>query len=109
MNGEHFSSKRPKLDQKSPTWERSLDPKIKNPDFSSKLNKTEDRAIFCNGVRVLLSKPERKIFLEKKTLDHNNEGQTRSRSMEEKMEKLNEIPSRSPSQQVYTKEDGVRQ
>ena len=108
-NGEHFSSKRPKLDQKSPTWERSLDPKIKNPDFSFKLNKTEDRAIFCNGVRVLLSKPERKIFLEKKTLDQNNEEQTRSRSMEEKKENLKEIPSRSPSQQVYIKEDGVRQ
>ena len=108
-NGEHFSSKKPKLDQKSPTWERSLDPKIKNPDFSLKLNKTEDRAIFCNGVRVLLSKPERKIFLEKKSLDQNNEEQTRSRSMEEKKEKLNEIPSRSPSQQVYIKEDGVRQ
>ena len=54
-NGEHFSSKKPKLDQKSPTWERSLDPKIKNPDFSLKSNKTEERAIFCNGVKVLLS------------------------------------------------------
>ena len=109
-NGEHFSSKRPKLDLKSPTWEISLDPnKIKNPDYSSKLNKTEDRAIFCNGVRVLLSKPERKIFLEKKSLDQNIEEQTRSRSMEEKKEKLKEIPSRSPSQQVYIKEDGVRQ
>ena len=108
-NGEHFSSKRPQLDQKCPTRERSLDPKIKNPDFFSKLNKKEERAIFCNGVRVLLSKPERKIFLEKKTLDQNNEEQTRSRSMEEKKEKLKESPSRSPSQQVYVKEEGVRQ
>ena len=68
-----------------------------NQDSDCALKK-EERVIFCNGVKVVVTKPERKIALEKK-----NE----KISLEKRIEKGFSLVRMTASEQVYTRVDRV--
>ena len=94
FTGQYFSKNQSSSFQQQPPTANGkfVDPN-QDPDCDVvKSVKEEERGIFCNGVKVVVSKPERKILLEKKI---------------EKGSTVVGLVGLTASEQVYTRVDAV--
>jgi len=93
--GQYFSKNQSSsFQQQLPTANGKFVNPNQDPDCDVvKSVKEEERGIFCNGVKVVVSKPERKILLEKKI---------------EKGSTVVGLVGLTASEQVYTRVDGVK-
>ena len=93
---QYFSKKQSTSSFHQKTWTPS--------PVSAKPVKKEEKEIFCNGVKVIVKPPERKITLEKKSEKASN-GNV-DKVLSKKASTATEIGVK-PSEQVYTRQDGV--
>ena len=90
---QYFSKNQSRYFHEKPCLPSAVYPNQDSGCKALKFAKNEESGIFCNGVKVILSKPERKIALEKKI---------------EKGSSVARIGA-GASEQVYTRLDGVSQ